>query len=138
MAKPISCFFFVLFGKRLVIERRGGERMCHFLKPLKLTQELSQKMSYSSELWYGSCFYDVYSGTAKKRRRNRRYRRKPPSAAEFFFCHFSLNYTFLNHLSPNYFFQKNYPNIFAFDTCNISNILLFNQKNHKCSVQMLG
>ena len=30
--------------------------MCHFLKPLKLTQELSQKMSYSSELWYGSCF----------------------------------------------------------------------------------
>ncbi len=29
-------------------------RMCHFLKPLKLTQELSQKMSYNSELWYGS------------------------------------------------------------------------------------
>ncbi len=26
--------------------------MCHFLKPLKLTQELSQKMSYSSELWF--------------------------------------------------------------------------------------
>ncbi len=59
--------------------------MWHFLKPLKLTQELSQKMSYSSELWYGSCFYDVYSGTAKKRRRNRRYRRKPSSAADFFF-----------------------------------------------------
>ncbi len=37
--------------------------MCHFLKPLKITQELSQKMSYSSELWYGSCFYDVYYGT---------------------------------------------------------------------------
>ncbi len=30
--------------------------MYHFLKPLKLTQELSQKMSYSNELWYGSCF----------------------------------------------------------------------------------
>ncbi len=85
--------------------------MCHFLKPLKLTQELSQKMSYSCELWYGSCFYDAYSGTAKKRRRNRRYRRKPPSAADFFFCHFSLNYTFLNHLSPTYFFFKNYPYI---------------------------
>ena len=53
--------------------------MCHFLKPLKLTQELSQKMSYSSELRYGSCFYDVYSGTAKKKRQNRRNRRKPPS-----------------------------------------------------------
>ncbi len=24
------------------------------------TQELSQKMSYSSKLWYGSCFYDFY------------------------------------------------------------------------------
>ena len=35
-------------------------RMCHFLKPLKLTQELRHKMSYSSELLYGSCFYDVY------------------------------------------------------------------------------
>ena len=34
---------------------------------------------YRSELWYGSCFYDVYYGTAKKRRR------KPPLAAEFFF-----------------------------------------------------
>ncbi len=41
-------------------ERGEGGRMCHFLKPLKLTQELSQKMSYSSELRYGSCFYDVY------------------------------------------------------------------------------
>ncbi len=70
---------------------RGGERMCHFLKPLKLTQELSQEMSYRNELWYGSFFYNVYSGTAKKRRRNRRCRRKPPSAAEFFFCYFSLN-----------------------------------------------
>ncbi len=39
---------------------KGGGRMCHFLKPLKLAQELSQKMSYSCELWYGSCFYDVY------------------------------------------------------------------------------
>ena len=38
----------------------GGRRICHFLKPSKLTQELSQKMSYSSELWYGTCFYDVY------------------------------------------------------------------------------
>ncbi len=37
-----------------------GGRMCHFLKPLKLTQELGQKMSYSSEFWYGSYFYDVY------------------------------------------------------------------------------
>ena len=44
--------------------------MCHFLKPLKITQELSQKISYSSELWYDSCFYDVYYGTAKKRRQN--------------------------------------------------------------------
>ena len=66
-------------------EKWGGGRMCNFLKPLKLTQELSQKMSYSSELWYGRCFYDVYSGTAKKLRRNHRYRRKPPSAAKFFF-----------------------------------------------------
>ena len=49
---------------------KGRRRMCHFLKPLKLTQELSQKISYSSELWYGSCFYDVYEGTA------------------IFFCHF--------------------------------------------------
>ncbi len=41
-----------------------------------------------------------------------------------FFCHFSLNQTFLNHLRPSYFFsKKNYPNIFAFDTSNISNIL---------------
>ena len=37
---------------------------------------------------------------------------------------------------PNlYFFKKNYPSIFAFNTNNNSNILLFNQK---CSVQMLG
>ncbi len=33
--------------------------MCHFLKPLKPTQKLGQKKSYSSELWYGSCFYVV-------------------------------------------------------------------------------
>ena len=39
---------------------KGGGRMCHFLKPLKLTQELSQKMSYRCELWYDSCFYGVY------------------------------------------------------------------------------
>ena len=66
-------------------QKGGGEGP--LLKPLqlKITQKLSQKMSYSSEFWYGSCFYDAYSGTAKKRRRNRRYRRKPPSAAEFFF-----------------------------------------------------
>ena len=32
----------------------GGGQICHFLKPLKPTQEL-KKMSYSSELWYGSC-----------------------------------------------------------------------------------
>ncbi len=41
-------------------DKGGGGRMCHFLIPLKLTQELSQKMSYSSEFLYGSCFYDVY------------------------------------------------------------------------------
>ncbi len=88
---------------------KGGRRMCHFLKPLKLTQELSQKMSYSSELWYGSCFYDVYSGTAKKRRRNRR---KPPSAAEFFLPFLAELY-FSESFEPNLFFsQKKYPNIF--------------------------
>ncbi len=54
--------------------------MCHFLKPFKITQELSQKISYRSEHWYDSCFYDVYYGTAKKQRRNRR---NPPSAAQW-------------------------------------------------------
>ncbi len=37
-----------------------------------------------------------------------------------------------------FFTQKYYPNIVAFDTCNISIILLFKQKNHKYSVQMLA
>ncbi len=32
----------------------GGERMCHFLKPLKLTQKLSQKMSYLFFGWVPS------------------------------------------------------------------------------------
>ncbi len=53
----------------------------------------------------GSCFNDVYSGTAKKRRR------KPPSAAEFFCCYFSLNYISLNHLNQLIFCSKNYPYI---------------------------
>ena len=39
---------------------KGGGWMCDFLKPLFKTQELSQTMSYSSEIRYGSCFYDVY------------------------------------------------------------------------------
>ena len=82
----INCWKDNSFPDRLFSFKKGV-RMCYFLKPLNLTQELSQKISYSSELWYGSCFYDVYKGTAKKRRKNRRYRRKPP----IFFCHFSLN-----------------------------------------------
>ena len=34
--------------------------MCRYSKP---TQELSQKNSYSSEIWYGNCIYDVYGQT---------------------------------------------------------------------------
>ena len=41
----------------------------------------SRKMSYSSEIWYGSSFYDVYQGSVEKQRWNRR---KPPSATEIF------------------------------------------------------
>ncbi len=48
--------------------------MCHFLKPLFKTHELSQKMIYSSEIWYGSCFFYVYQRTVKIRRRNRQLR----------------------------------------------------------------
>ena len=60
-------YFVIMFLKRVLRNKKqtnfivkGGGRMCHFLKLLKLTHELSQKMSYSSELWYGSCFYDIY------------------------------------------------------------------------------
>ena len=89
----------------IFFSRFKGGGGCGCATPLKLTQELSQKISYSSELWYGSCFYDVYSGTAKKRRRNRRYRRKPPSAAEIFFVISRWIRHFWN-------IWKNYPNIF--------------------------
>ncbi len=58
----MNCLFcgFFMINPRNKCNKERGEWMCHFLKPLKLTQELSQKMSYSSELWYGSCFYYVY------------------------------------------------------------------------------
>ncbi len=36
---------------------KGGRRMWHFLKPLFKTHERSQKIIYSSEIWYGSCFF---------------------------------------------------------------------------------
>ena len=92
---------------------KGGEgRRCHFLKPLKLTQELSQNLSYSCELWYGSCFYDVYSGTAKKRRRNRRYRQMPPKL----FCHFSPNYlNIYKSFETNLSFSKKSPLVLLFN-----------------------
>ncbi len=39
--------------------------MCNFLKQ---TQELGQEDSYSTDIWYGSCFYDVYQGTAENKK----------------------------------------------------------------------
>ncbi len=41
-----------------------------------------------------------------------------------FFLHFSLNYTFLNHLRQTYFFQKNFLT-FALSTCDILNSKIF-------------
>ena len=46
----IIVIYFSFLVEDFICKQKG----CHFLKPLKLTQELSQKMSYSSELWSGS------------------------------------------------------------------------------------
>ncbi len=54
-------------------------------------------------------------------------RHQPPN----FFLPFLAELDIFESFETILFFSKKYPNIFAFDTF-ISNILLFNQKNHKC------
>ncbi len=82
--------------------------MFQFLKPLKLMQELSQNLSYSIELWYGSCFYDVYYDAAKKRQRNRRCRR--------FFLPFFAELYILESFEDILFFFKKITLTFALNT----------------------
>ncbi len=77
--------------------------MCHFLKPG--TQEPSQKMSYSSELWHGSCFYDVYYGTAKKHGETAATAENhhlPPNLFQPFLAEIYI----FGHLRPDVFFSK--------------------------------
>ncbi len=62
-------------------------------------------MSYNSEIWYGSSFYDGYQGTVEKQRWNRR---KPPSATEFFLSILAELDLFESFETILLFFQKKF------------------------------
>ncbi len=111
--------------------------MCHFLKPLKLTQELSQKNELQQWALVWQLLLWCLLRNCKKRQKNRRYRRNPPSVAEYFFAisrwikHFGIIWghliffstKLLHHVCIWYFiFQISY-----YST----------KKNNKCSVKML-
>ncbi len=53
----------------------------------------------------------------------------------FFFCHFSLNYTFLNYLSPTFFFFKKFTLTFALNTCDFFGWIVKYLKYYKCQMQ---
>ena len=45
--------------------------MCHFLEP---SMDLGLNMSYSTDIWHSSCFYEEQYETVKRRQWNRCYR----------------------------------------------------------------
>ena len=70
-------WFFILLSLKLWKTLLTSFVRCYFLK---LSQELGQKLSCSTEIWHSSCFHGEH-GTVKW---NRRYRQKCPLPQNFF------------------------------------------------------